>query len=278
MTATNGFLYFFPGMTGRPDDELIAEYGLSDIFDGPSFTDGMRGPGDTVGSMCTRSALPVGFSNTYKSDEQTWNECAGGAFWLGYYTDRPPQPEDLERRNVVDGYPFEALDGNEWVIPAAILHDDRQTCLPRAIRLDKRGLRKYETLPRYELLAKYAATAMEFFKCAWFNEGESSAEWSEDWGWDVCVCALATNYYVSQWEIAALGLIGSTDARAPQRILSLLCDFPRYVKMRTAAEEAAKKNGTRSTRTISPGTPGAVGSHPGINQPTRTSSCSETSE
>lgn len=276
---TNGFLYFFPGVQAKPPAALVAECGLADVFDGPSFTDPQLGPNSLRGVICTRGACPGGLENAYRPDRQTWVECASGKFWLGWYTDNRPKPADLIKDDAVGGFPFplSASDDARWFIPIAHAIEGRTIPLPRSIGLDRDGKRIFAILPKYERLLAYAETLFRGFRWATFHEGDEAdlpAD-QEQVVWEAVVYALSTNYAVSQWEVAALGLFtvrGESDIALAAQIL---CDFPSYIVMRQELAEAAKKNGQSASPVVLNISDGEIASVLDSSQPSPTLQCSE---
>ncbi len=73
----------------------------------------------------------------YYPDEQEWlpATCESGtkpAYWIGFWKDSPPTPEQLGKDTRQAGYLVELRDGNNWSVPAA--HD-----LPRDVRFHAAG-------------------------------------------------------------------------------------------------------------------------------------------
>lgn len=265
----NQLLYYFPGVP-RPDTALIAKCGLERIFATADFAScDSRGPGDGRGALCLRGPLPVGFPLHYEPESQTWRECAAGAFHVGFATATPPGPDDLLRPEPVYGHTLKLLDDREWMIPAARLTDAPHTLLPHAIGLDSAGQRIYETLPIHQRLVSFADEAMRGFKSILLGDGEPP-DVGDDFFWSLSCEALSANYYMSRWEIGALRLLSRTKMEG---IASLLCDFPRYYRMRQAEDDAAKKNGSAVIPTSSNTMPGDAGSLPDTN-PLTPISCS----
>lgn len=225
-----GFLYYFPGEQ-RVTEERLQALSLQHVADLP-FTQRGTKAGPTAGGGVL--VWHGDKSQTYQPDRQTWSECKG--FWLGYETLNQPGPADLLRSDAIDGYFVELAHGTRWQIPTPKMQDGGSS-LPQAVRLDAEGKPRLESLPRYETLAHCAEQA--------FKDFEEGAE--QDWErcWDACVVALGTNYRVSRWEVAALGVL--TTGTVMRTVLAALGDWFGFLRMKAAEAEAAKKNGSAST-------------------------------
>lgn len=63
----------------------------------------------------------------FSADKQHWEPAPpdpaqalpAGRYWFGVEKDRPPTPEDLQRRSVLPGFHAPLADGNEWRLPNA---------------------------------------------------------------------------------------------------------------------------------------------------------------
>lgn len=119
------FLPDFEAATGQPVDvraELVSR-GLGDLLDSnvdllPSPV--RKGPNGGPGMLVT---FDVATPREYDATAQTWieappdGELPAGRYWLGYANNAKPRPEDLQRRELVDGEPCELCDGMVWVVP-----------------------------------------------------------------------------------------------------------------------------------------------------------------
>lgn len=206
----NTFFYFFPSLesVASVTPELLTACGLARVL-GPG-VDVQSLVGSGPGGAARGVTVSPGPTPVPAFDEvsQTWTECADGKFWLGYTTANRPGPADLIHPDIVDGYAVTLGDGNDWTIPAVIIHGgDCQTALPEVMRLDSSGKTYREPAPRFAKLREYAATALAGFKTLPpFNE-PGDVMITEDFKPCACIEALATNYRVGKWEVEALGLL-----------------------------------------------------------------------
>ena len=115
------FLYYFPGLNGKPTAEQIAAAGLSyALGDGARVTYcGCRGgPDDGSGQVVAAGQAEVG----YYPEKQRWQKIPGQNVFVGMDKEKPPGPDDLIRRDALDGHPVELGDGQLWSIPVARAH------------------------------------------------------------------------------------------------------------------------------------------------------------
>lgn len=116
-------MYYCPGAAGSVDQlrESFARAGCG--FADKLGLPGMCGSGPDGGAgafaalACLKeSATPLA---TYRPAAQTWRETCGGRLWIGWETDRPPTPADLERRGAagVLSHPVALGDGHTWRVP-----------------------------------------------------------------------------------------------------------------------------------------------------------------
>lgn len=250
-----GLLYFLPKETRKLRQEELPDVGLAYAFDrNPTSNHCGKGPDGNPGMVLAAGDTKVG----YYAEQQTWRKIPGnpaGAL-VGYYTDNPPKPEDLERGKLLPGHLVELADGNRWLCPIArgLSEEEDQlrwyTALPEGTDVDDDG-----NWTQTGVLAQYAKLwdiALAWWDTLWEEMGKSdpgveteadSPEAPEDSRIkfhfsglnDAALMALATNYRVSKAEVALLGLF--TGGCTPH-ILGALVDWPTY-------QAHAKKNRTR---------------------------------
>lgn len=234
-----GFLYFFPGIRNSGDvtPELLAECGLSNVFDKPGFDACHCASGPNGGPGVTTAPRDLGGpACQYARNEQTWTECADGKFWLGHY--ELPKPADLLRANPVDAFIVPLADKQLWTVPVARAHPGSLNCtLPTVTRLKSNGEHIHEIMGEFVPLMKLAQSVLPMLTQ---DEPEDPMLY-----WRVAVAALATNYRVTQWEVGALGILNPQFAKA---VCWILCDMESHEKVIKARAEAAEKKDSASTR------------------------------
>lgn len=110
------FIYFIPGQTNDTGN-VVADAGLADRVGDNRCASGGQGPDGAAGVFVS----PNSTTAFYKPDEQTWSGTFGDAgYWIGFARDDRPGPADLVRPRQMRGALVELLDGNEWLIPAAV--------------------------------------------------------------------------------------------------------------------------------------------------------------
>ncbi len=147
---------------------------------------------------------------------QTWLETMGGKMWVGWENAHPPKPVDLQRQIPV-GRAVTLADGNVWVVP--VLRDViGKTTLPTTMGVDARGNAvQNKVLPEFHRAWKL--TQMLFAA----SKGFDPALISDEETWELACIALGMNYYVSTWEVSALGMITTENL---QLILGAVIDIP----------------------------------------------------
>ena len=118
-------------------------------------------------------------------------------------------------------------DGNRWRLPTALLADGSSP-LPKVRRLKPDGSIERVVLEHYQALYLDADRIRAVIT--------QKEDLDEREAWDIAVRALATNYYLGEEEISALGLL--TDD-AMQIIAWALVDRPGWPDLRMDAPEEA---------------------------------------
>lgn len=195
-------LYFFPNEKGIPGasgkDALLRRCGLREVIGDTSMPYRQSsGPGGHAGIVVDTSADERAIIDM---TAQTWTECAGGAFWYGYWTERKPGPNELGRRSQVDGHLVRLSDGNDWLVPL-VRAISGGTKLPRVIRFTPDGRTVLDVHSGYQAFYDMGMTVWDEFLLR-----ERYAE-NLDSLLPVTIAALTVNYRVGKWEAGALGLI-----------------------------------------------------------------------
>lgn len=249
-----GFLYFLPGLKGVQDKD-ISKRGLEAVI-GPSRGVGevtgagpSGGPGAMVAEVPTHpdGAQP---EINYQPDLQAWAEGskADGGWWVGFWLDAPPGPEDLQRATSLDGYWAETQGGQRWITPIARHYDlGTASALDCGVYLGTDGeLVEGPVLAKYRTLSAHGDRVWESF-C--HEEGiapegaPAPAELGKAESFKIAVEALAFNYRIGLVEASLLGKRGLFLTKAAVRhVLVCLFDMPGWIAVQAARTAAAEKN------------------------------------
>jgi hypothetical protein len=247
-----GFIYYVAGaQTMGQARETIEREGARGLAEGAAHVHSAAGP-DSHGLLIIADANGgAKASPEYTPGKQTWKK-AGRRLWVGFETARRPRPEELLRRNPIEGRPVAMGDGNDWLVPIArrcVGGPDGAAwlmALPRAHRFEKGSWSPGEVLGRYRALwqrvEQYAGALVELGKgdpaagelVSFEDENETIVE------------ALAVNYRLGRHEVSALGLVTS-EVVGP--VIRVLCDLD-------ALEELGKKGEAPGGACTSPGAAG----------------------
>lgn len=236
------FLYFFPELKGPPSEDYLKSLGLDKVWhSGRAFRPIPEpGPNGLSGMMMHPGGELI---PTYDEGSQTWRECAGGKYWLGFETDNPPGPEQLSRGKQFTKWMVPLLDGGEWKIPC-------QVVLPKWVDVDVDGKRIDRVCDENKALSAQAEELSDYFMEVFGFSGQEPDESDsstqplpekivgEEYFWEVATAALSLNYHVSPYEISALKLL---DEESIQRILFALVDYPWGDSINQMREEIKKK-------------------------------------
>ena len=205
----SGLLYYIPKRQQVKPDE-IAALGLSHAITNGFVPRRCQGGPDHGSGVVVAQGIDAADLGYY-ADQQQWEKADGQDWWVGYYADRQPTPENLARENQISGHLVTLLDGNKWVIPLVrqwAADDDEPgwfSPLPRAMKREGGKWTSNEVLPRYAHLLDYAA---KYFDLVMTAAVEGETEVDDDWLMDAAATLLAVNYRVSFAEIGALQLCG----------------------------------------------------------------------
>jgi len=231
-TEFRRFLYFIPGGE-RPTAETLRALGLGHLVaDRRPWTPrhSGRGPAGEPGHVVSLDAphgRPAAEAGYLPSQGQTWVPCASRAWWLGWYADALPRPEDLLRPDPLRGHLVELGDGHFWLVPVALrvdLADQRYSfVLPQAMDLDEEGNWTTEPLAEVEGFATRIEKVWREYLA--YCQAPDQCEIDGMRWLNTAVEGLALNYCVSRWEVAkrALGLLTN---RNIEGIIAALLDIP----------------------------------------------------
>ncbi len=280
-----GLLYFVAG-DGREaaKTQRIEELGLKYAFGDrpPTPCPVSKGPCGGPGVVMAIDADLDGHALGYYPDKQTWLQiftpsAALPAQWVGCYTDSPPTPEQLQRKQLLPGHLVTLGDGHRWEIPIARtwLEEDGQAAwlvfLPRRMTLDEEGqFTPGNVLPQYGKLWDASAGYFDRLTAAIRaqqkreegkgkrEEGKKAGEEEEGVSFlvdeDTCVDVLAANYRVGRAEVVLLGLLTWNGPHA-RNILEAAIDLPGWRQIQKKLESAGSGTGSGSadaTRVTAP--------------------------
>jgi len=251
-----GFLYFIPGLKGVADDDL-RRVGLWPVLGGASLAVGeVTGAGPSGGPGALFAPEPVHADGkaavvAYQPDDQAWAIAPkGGQYCLGFWTAKPPRPDDLARPAPLDSYMVPSPAG-DWCVPVA-RHFDRGTALPHHVYLGDDGKAvEGEVLERFAALSAHGDRVWDGFRAqeGLLDEGEAPAppiDATE--AFTIVAEALAFNYRVSVVEANLLARHGRwLPSDALTAALRCLFDLPGWLAAEQARKAAAEKKARAGT-------------------------------
>lgn len=263
----SNFLYFLPDLKNAPIKWEKIPAPIRAILVEPTF-DSCRvsgaGPTGHPGVILAAGRAKSGKQAkvNYHGEKQTWrkvsialeNGAEPSSYWLGFWNDDRPTPDDLSRSRITDGHAEPLADGNEWTLPA--VHANWNT-LPESFDIDDSG----------EVIVKV---------CSGYEEIQAEAEkWHEmmmseeliefdrpDWFRFACKL-LAINYQAGPHECVALDLFRTT-GDIMYAVILCACDNP---ALQAEREARAKKKAEDTPPDGIEASPGEEGSTPSTLQP-----------
>lgn len=240
-----GLLYYIP-KSRSVTRKAIAKAGLDIVIVNDKFakvpSKGPDGKGGVILAVHPDNPKGKKAKCGYYKDEQTWFETE--KYWVGFDNASPPEPIDLERKEVIDGHEVKLLDGREFTIPIARTYD-MGTTLPEALVLGKDGKVVAEIIPRFvEISAKAHRLADEWG----YSEEEKPTEDREfetdEARFHLAVECLSINYRIGPVEASLLRLL---DTYNVVKIIGALIDSPTIKRIMEAMNEARKKKDDAQT-------------------------------
>lgn len=217
-------LYFLPGIFtaqlapgGQLSRSLLAARGLGEVLEDIRSLDDLAhadlatlGPGGKSGVII--SAIPVESRELprrlgyYPQDTAIeWLSFNGGLIWAAIDKNYPPTPADLARHKMLDGYPIEMADGQEWIVPI-LRRWPAGTALPQDWEWDDAGQFVQRIKARYQRIWESSSkTASEFF------DSPSGHRINLPDATQRILDALALNYRLGRHEQRLLHLVDSTN-------------------------------------------------------------------
>lgn len=185
---------------------------------------------NTPGVDNKRGLLITPFNDTlpnFTPEDQKWQVMNG----INIGVAKSAKPEDFLNEYNVGGYPVILGDGNEWLIPVALL-GARNFSLPKFETMDEDGNWIWKVQEKYEFICHIAEKLFEAI------DDEGNFQLDENKLRSACCAAIGVNYNLTDMECAALGLL-TQDAYFG--ILNAIIDKPGLAEMLQSMAEGKKK-------------------------------------
>ncbi len=225
MTA---FYHFLPDVAradlvqdDRLNRELLADCGLDRVLadvhlvpDQAIVADVRRGPGEwdgvTIYPIPADGELPDQLG--YHAELQSWRAVGlGQKHWIGWLNQSPPAPADLERREIVAGYPVADAYDRQWIVPVLRSPDNPRGRLEPAFTWDENDQPAVGVDARYRDLWERSAQVWDLIEKNTDLTGgtfaQSFAADDDQFLFGYLVDCLAVNYRVSNSVLATLDKI-----------------------------------------------------------------------
>lgn len=258
-----GFLYFVPEATAADfvADGVVNQSRMLAAGLGITLTDCRKspehlvvadvpGPAGQAGVLLVPVPVSGDLPRLLRCDaSQTWRSRSGGKLWIGWHTESPPAPADLERRETIGGYLVTDAGERQWQVPVLRAVDNPRGRLTPCFTWDD------DDRPTIGVDRKLAALWEDSAR-AWdlidknSNEtgatlGQGFAAADDVWLFDYLVRALSVNYRVGNRELAALDAI--TPGWLNQQTASLMLNVTVDLFKWKAFVAAQKKTPSPST-------------------------------
>lgn len=174
----------------------------------------------------------------YDANRQTWHKSPWG-WWLGWETERPPTPTDLQRNKLLPGADVQLGDGNFWPVPNFF-------ALEQFVDLDDTGNVVTRGVHKYDAEYKRALPAFEWLERSMRRDAQEELglpvdpdpdPWNVAAQFEYAVWALARNSRLTSFIAARLNLLRVTDC---QNIIVFSTDYEALVTLER--ELKAKKS------------------------------------
>ncbi len=213
----NTFQYFLPNVSeSAAKKAAIArglEYALGDDGTGDDVyvSECPKGPDGLKGAMLRRHR-----GVQYSPDKQTWMKNPNEDWYVGWDTDNPPGPEDVERSESrqFGSYAVPLGDGRRWTVPTAGGYEEDACPLPHVRMIDaKTGKLVKRPRAEFDRLRCYASEIRDHMMG--LIELERSADGLVDFEREVDICmeALRVNYRIGIMEASVLELLDEDAVR-----------------------------------------------------------------
>lgn len=165
---------YFPGQRGQ-SPAILESAGLGDfaMVSGVNWFEDAAGP-DGKGGAFAAWPRPGAAKMGFLPDQQEWLPAIGAgedgpAYWIGFWKDADPTPEDLLRAYPEPGEKIALGDGREWLVPTLE-------------RIDKDLIRADDGTWRYEIQRRYYKLWLDSLDWARKFQGANGAGVSFDMG------------------------------------------------------------------------------------------------
>lgn len=254
------FLYFLPARQTPVfhNDPLLESLGLSTVLgDKVGSVKVARGPNDQGGYLVYRDIPADKLDDRVKhphrvaKEEQTWVEWAG--YWVGFWKEAPPSPEELERGKSLASHPVELADGNEWKAPIC-RRITGESGLPTVIFQDKDGALVYEVDDEYKFFQEAAEREYRQLMSAWgvSPQGEGDEPFTDQELFDIAVGLLGLNYRIGKAELAAMKLLTK---QGMFNVVKAMIDFPSFEILEKALDTSKESTESEGSKKKEPDTP-----------------------
>lgn len=262
-----GFIYHIPKYSGTADyaaikiryPELAEQFGQIS-FDSRKVTGGPSGENGMIFSMMGRLKGTADVGLRYQPKDQTWQKTKEG-YWVGYWNEHKPEPEDLQRATIQAGYKINLADGNDWIIPIIRQVETQGSALPEVMTMDGEGEIIFQPLEKYVEVTQMADRVWRqalIDNGIDMNEDGEIAEEGESVSvvgdfepmstrdrWKFVITGFAMNYFVGQTEIAMLKIVTfnpGLDQGNINSICTAMIDINSVIGVLAAFAAGAKKN------------------------------------
>lgn len=257
------FLYFLPGPRPLSAAELRASP-IGYAFDSaalPVSQQTLTGPDGRAGVVYADSRRQEK-AVRFLPELQRWQKLPGVKAFAGLFHDDLPEPSQLERARLLDGYHVELADGRRWQIPRAYEFTEPETdedfqgpsvfrgLLPKACSIGEDG--RWNFGPVLQTCAALWELANDWGAVRFGQADERQKErFDFDGQISAAILALAQNYVVGPAEASLLGLITIDHARET---------LDAVIDRRTFDALAKKKRTWWAARLSAAGSPGPADS------------------
>ncbi len=257
----SGFVYYLPRDAKNVTLAEARRAGLEYAFPascGPFTPRGVTaGPDGKPGVVFGDDNRVSPAQTKYVADKQTWRPVLGTDAWVGYWTDDPPGPDDLSRRNYageedrLPGHAVRLWDGNQWLVPVAAEPVEQDGGVGWTAAVPQLAVRNADGkwVPG-DVVAKYEAlwALASAFADVWWreltaaDERESAPDEAVTVQFDYCdsidgaIVALSYNYAIGPTEVEALGLLSGDVATD---VLLAMIDWPTSVAAQKKSSPSA---------------------------------------
>ena len=240
-----GFIYFLPNRN-TASEAILKDCGLASIFgDGGVQWASCNGPDGINGCLCwtkesTRNVKDISSYFKYDKKLQVWRKCADGKYYVGYWDNNKPGPNDLVRSTgAIDGNWVTLADRQKWLIPTARTFVG-DSSFPFKIDFDDEGKPiRGDVEDEYKEVCDAAAKIFDIllFSLAPEEDAIEPSNMTYEDLYLTSLKAIAINYQLGPAECGMLGLLNTNNAGkiTEVSIPGALIDMPTWI-------DVSKKN------------------------------------